>query len=310
MKRQKILSWFGAGYSQVAIIFPYVAAAPRYFAGQIKLGGLMQTAAAFDKVRESLSWFITAYTKLADWKATTDRLITFHKAACAAQAQAAAGVGIGLKQEAAPAAYALHAGELALPDGRVLLRDANLELSPGEKVLITGASGAGKSTLFRALAGIWPFGTGQASQPAGSRSLFLPQKPYLTIGSLREQLLYPAPPRLPADDELREILAACGLPEFAARLDEQQHWAQILSGGEQQRIALARALVHRPDWLFLDEATSALGEAAEARLYQLLRERLPDTAIISIGHRESLAQWHERRLQVGTGGIAPYAAAA
>jgi len=310
MKRQKIITWFGAGYGQVAIIFPYVAAAPRYFAGEIKLGGLMQTASAFDKVRESLSWFISAYTKLADWKATTDRLITFHKAAAAAQAQAAAGVGIGLAPDITSADYTLHADELALPDGHALLRNTNLALAPGEKVLIGGASGSGKSTLFRALAGIWPFGRGQARQPAGSHSLFLPQKPYLTVGSLREQLLYPAPPQAPSDDELREILSACGLPRFAARLDERQHWAQILSGGEQQRIALARALVHRPDWLFLDEATSALDESAESALYGLLRERLPDTAIISIGHRESLAQWHERRLQVDAGGIAPYASAA
>jgi putative ATP-binding cassette transporter len=309
MKRQKIITWFGTGYTQVAIIFPYVAAAPRYFAGEIKLGGLMQTAAAFDKVRESLSWFITAYVKLADWKATTDRLITFHRAAAAAQAQAAAGAGVGIDETGAAGSYTLHTEPLALPDGRVLLNDTKLAFAPGQSVLISGPSGSGKSTLFRALAGIWPFGQGKAARPAGTRALFLPQKPYLTIASLREQLLYPAPARVPSDETLREILAACGLPQFAARLDEQQHWAQVLSGGEQQRIAVARALVHAPDWLFLDEATSALDEAAQAQLYALLKARLPRTAIISIGHRAALAQWHERQLQVRDGAVMPAAAA-
>jgi putative ATP-binding cassette transporter len=302
MKRTKILTWFGTGYNQVAIIFPYVAAAPRYFAGTIKLGGLMQTAQAFDKVRESLSWFIDAYTDLADWKATTDRLITFHKATADARAQAEAGVGIKTGETQTDSAFALRNAAVALPNGQTLFGHADVEFAPRQSVLITGPSGSGKSTLFRAFAGIWPFGRGKALRPAGTHALFLPQKPYLTIGSLREQLLYPMPPQPPDDAALRAALVDCGLPHFAARLDEQQHWAQLLSGGEQQRIAIARALLHRPDWLFLDEATSALDEESEDQLYRLLAARLPDTAIISIGHHAGLAAHHQRRLLVsGTG---------
>lgn len=314
MKRQKIITWFGAGYNQVAVIFPFVAQAPRYFSGTIKLGDLIQTAEAFDKVRESLSWFINAYTDLADWKATTDRLITFHKAAAQARREAEAGTGIPLRDDDAQTSYALQGNDaqtsytlreaaIGLPNGETLFEGANIELAPAQSVLISGPSGSGKSTLFRAFAGIWPFGRGQALRPAGTHALFLPQKPYLTIGSLREQLLYPQPPNPPDDAALRAALADCGLPHFAGRLDEQQHWAQLLSGGEQQRIAIARALLHRPDWLFMDEATSALDEASEAQLYRLLAERLPKTAIISIGHRTGLAQFHQRQLRItGTGG--------
>ncbi|MDB5802806.1 MAG: transporter domain protein [Betaproteobacteria bacterium] len=305
MKRQKILTWFGSGYSQIAIIFPYVAAAPRYFSGAIQLGGLMQTASAFDKVRESLSWFITAYVKLADWKATTNRLITFHKAAQQARLQAESGAGIKIDETAIGGGYALREAQIALPTGHVLLDQVNLDLARGQSVLINGPSGSGKSTVFRAFAGIWPFGSGKAARPKDAHALFLPQKPYLTIGSLREQLLYPAPPQLPDDDALRAALTDCGLPHFISRLDEQQHWAQLLSGGEQQRIAIARALLHRPDWLFLDEATSALDEESEDRLYRLLAARLPQTAIISIGHRASLAAHHQRRLLISGTGDSP-----
>ncbi len=297
MKRQKTLTWFRAGYNQIAIIFPFVVAAPRYFAGGIQLGGLMQTSSAFGQVQEALSWFVNAYTQLADWKATVDRLTTFRSAMERARAQARANAGVAVVLEER-ADFAARAVSIELPDGKPLIAPFAVELKPAQSVLVTGASGSGKSTLFRALAGIWPFGRGTVARPRAASVLFLPQKPYLTIGTLREQLCYPSPPTAFGDAELRGALADCGLQHLAGRLDEEQHWAQLLSGGEQQRVAFARALLHKPQWLFMDESTAALDESAESDLYVLLRERLPASAIISIGHRASLRRFHERRLEL------------
>jgi putative ATP-binding cassette transporter len=187
---------------------------------------------------------------------------------------------------------------LELPNGRVLLADTDLKLEPREPTLITGASGSGKSTLFRAFAGIWPFGRGKVCTPADARTLFLPQKPYLPIGTLRAVLAYPSPERTFDDDRLRGALRDCELPALAGRLEEVQNWAMVLSGGEQQRIAFARAILHAPDWLFLDEATSALDEPMEQRLYALLQDRLKATTIISVGHRPGIAAFHRRRLVI------------
>jgi putative ATP-binding cassette transporter len=192
-----------------------------------------------------------------------------------------------------------------LPAGQPLLGPSDLTLNPGERVLVTGASGSGKSTLFRALAGIWPFGAGEIAHPADAHMLFLPQKPYLTIGTLREQLCYPSGPASFDDAKLRAALDDCRLQHLSHRLDESRHWAQLLSGGEQQRIAFARALLQRPDWIFMDEATSALDETTEAALYGLLLERLPASAIVSIGHRASLQALHGRRLEIRRDGTRP-----
>jgi len=292
MKRQKKLTWFNAGYNQIANIFPILVAAPRYFSGAIQLGGLMQTASAFGQVQDALSWFVNAYAQLAEWKATVDRLTTFHRAMQNAAAhsadgiRAAAGAGTGL---------AAHAVALKLPDGRALAEPFDLAIPAGAPLLVTGPSGAGKSTLFRAFAGIWPFGHGAVTQPGGGL-LFLPQKPYLPIGRLRDALAYPAAADAFTEAALREALTVVGLPALAGRLEEEQHWAQVLSGGEQQRVAFARALLQAPGWLFLDEATSALDEPSESALYRLLAERLPQTTVVSIGHRSSLAAFHPRRL--------------
>jgi putative ATP-binding cassette transporter len=293
MRRQKKLMWFQSGYGQVAIIFPYVVAAPRYFSGAIQLGGLMQTASAFGQVQEALSWFVSAYVQLAQWKATVDRLTSFRAATERAAGSREAGIAVAGTEEGLSA----RGVELRLPDGKPLLAPFDAAVRPGESVLVTGPSGSGKSTLFRAIAGIWPFGSGRLLKP-DARMLFLPQKPYLTIGALREQLAYPAAPEAFGDDAYRAALEDVGLPRFAGRLDEQQHWANVLSPGEQQRIAFARALLHRPQWLFLDEATASLDEESEARLYRLLKERLPGTAVVSIGHRPALAQFHDRRWRI------------
>lgn len=293
MKQQKKLTWFTAGYSQIAIIFPYVVAAPRYFSGAMPLGGLVQTASAFGQVQGALSWFIDAYTTFAEWRASVERLTGFHNSMQRAMDRHAGG---GLEVVSAPN-ETLEAADLslALPDSRPLLEQGALSVKPGESVLLTGPSGSGKSTLFRAIAGIWPFGRGRIRRPDGP-TLFLPQRPYIPIGTLRNAVTFPAAPGAYTDDEIREALRLCGLPELASRLDEEQHWTLQLSPGEQQRLAFARALLQRPAWLYLDEATSALDEAAEDRMYRLLKERLPDTTVFSIGHRPTLARYHARRL--------------
>ena len=297
MRRQKKLMWFQSGYGQVAIIFPYVVAAPRYFSGAIPLGGLMQTASAFGQVQEALSWFVSAYVQLAQWKATVDRLTSFRAATERAQAGSRSQ---GIAMEGAAGGLAARSVALSLPDGKPLIQPFDAAVDAGETVLVTGPSGSGKSTLFRAIAGIWPFGSGRVLKPP-ARMLFLPQKPYLTIGTLREQLSYPAGPEVFDEVAYRTVLDDCGLARFAGRLDEQQHWAQVLSPGEQQRIAFARALLHRPQWLFLDESTSSLDEESEARLYRLLKEKLPGMAVVSIGHRPTLAQFHDRHWRIERG---------
>ncbi len=295
MKRQKKMTWFRAGYSQVAVVFPLLVAAPRYFAGQVQLGDLMQTASTFGQVQGSFSWFVTAYTQLASWKATVDRLTTFQAAMAGIREANRNQPGITTDSTAQPDVIADHM-ELRLPGGAPLVAPFTLALKGGHSTLITGASGSGKSTLFRALAGLWPYGLGVVRLPQGKRMQFLPQKPYLIIGTLRAQLSYPLASGSFGDAELKRVLADCDLPLLTGRLDEEQHWAQQLSGGEQQRIALARALLHKPDWLFMDEATAALDEAAEAKLYGLLRTQLPLTTVVSIGHRASLTRYHSRQL--------------
>ena len=308
MRQQKRLTWFTAGYGQAAIIFPFVVAAPRYFRGEIPLGGLVQTASAFGQVQDSLSFIVSSYTDIAEWRSVVQRLVGFEEALDRVRAQAAARDGIRREDADAPT-LAVENVDLALPGGTALISGVNLALARGESALLSGPSGAGKSTLIRAIAGIWPFGRGEIRVPRGP-VLFLPQKPYLPIGTLREVISYPTPAGgLPAgkleDQVLREALEAVGLPELAGRLDEAGHWALQLSPGEQQRIAFARALVQKPDWLFLDEATSAVDEAAETRLYQLVRDRLRGTAVLSVGHRGSLRAFHGRQLVVKPGGSAP-----
>lgn len=299
MRRQKKLTFFTAGYGQIATVFPIIVAAPRYFTGQIQLGQLMQTASAFGQVQEAMSWIVNAFTSLAEWKAVVDRLASFRKAIDAAQA-AEREDRIAVT-EAGSDSLQVNGLTVRRPDGRILLGNGHLALGRGESLLITGASGSGKSTLFRALAGIWPFGEGEVRRPPAGETLFLPQKPYLPIASLRDVLLYPEPPADPAarsDAALVAALEAVGLEGLSHRLDEQQHWALQLSGGEQQRIALARALIQRPAWLFLDESTSAIDEASETTIYQVLRRHLPDTTIVSIGHRENLKPLHDKVMRL------------
>jgi putative ATP-binding cassette transporter len=303
MRQRKRLTGFTAGFGQAAIIFPFVVAAPRYFRGEIPLGGLVQTASAFGQVQDSLSYIVTSYTELAEWRAVVERLAGFGRAIERAHAEASV-QGIRRTEEDS-SSLGLKDVDLLLPGGRPLMEGVDLTFRRGDNALISGPTGSGKSTLFRAIAGIWPFGRGEIRMPAQGRSLFLPQKPYLPIGTLREVVSYPNLPGAVDDAVLRETLEAVGLPDLVGRLDESAHWALRLSPGEQQRIAFARALVQRPDWLFLDEATSAVDEVGEERLYTLLRDRLPNTTLLSVGHRSSLRAFHARQLVLTPHGVDP-----
>ncbi|HEY1736703.1 MAG TPA: ABC transporter ATP-binding protein/permease [Methylovirgula sp.] len=298
---------FTSSFAQLSQVIPYVVSAPFYFAGKIELGIMTQTANAFGKVNEALTFFVTYYVSLADFKSVLDRLISFDDVIGEAEALT---FEPGEPRDNAGTQPHVNLGDVTarLPNGREIVSQANLQLSAEEPVLLTGPSGSGKSTLFRVVSGIWPFGKGQIEIPPGARVMLLPQKPYIPIGTLRGALTYPAPPDHIDEATLRAALEAALLPALADDLDVDDIWSQRLSGGEQQRLAIARALLAKPDWLFLDEATTAMDEAMEGKIYHVLAEKLPQTTIVSIGHRSTLHKFHKRRLEmhpVDSGGFTP-----
>jgi putative ATP-binding cassette transporter len=298
MRRTKSLNMLTTGYGQIANVFPIVVAAPRYFSGAIALGVLTRISDAFGQVQSSLSWFVSNYANLASWSATVERLGTFRRTIEEAHQQ----LPDGPRRHAQGQEVVLDDVSLTLPDGKTLLEHATFRLRPGESIVITGASGSGKSTLFRALAGIWPYARGTITLPAGE-SLFLPQRPYMPLGTLRRAATYPLDPASVSDEVLAEAMTAGGLSHLLPQLEDKRGWAQVLSGGEQQRLAIVRALLLKPDWLFLDEATANLDPEAETALYKLLHARLPNTTVISIAHRESVAALHERRIVLSKGRV-------
>lgn len=299
MRRTILLTLGTSGYNQAAILFPFIVAAPRYFSQQIKLGEVMQISQNFGQVQSALSFLVDAYSSIANWRAVVDRLTSFTAAVAQIEKSQAAD---RVTRITTPDRLQVEALALFLPNGQTLLSALNFSIAAGERVLITGPSGCGKSTLLRALARIWPYAEGRVHMPAAADCLFLPQRPYLPLGSLRAALTYPAAPETVDDSRLIAVLEQLGLTHLRPRLDEVALWSQILSGGEQQRVAIARALLHRPRWLFLDEATSALDEAAETLVYQALCAD-PAVSILSVGHRASLAAFHTRSLD-----LAPYRA--
>lgn len=294
MRAQKQLTWLTAGYNQIAIVFPFVVASPGYFSGKFQLGVLMQTASAFGQVQSSLSYIVNSYTDLAQWAAVVDRLSQFHAVTDAANHMAG---GLAVERADQPA-VSLDNLTVDLPGAAPLLGVPHLNFTAGRSVLVTGPSGSGKSTLFRAIAGIWPFGSGTVRLPKDAHVMFLPQRPYLPVGTLREVLTYPQPPDSASDDRLREVLRLGLLPDLAARLDESRHWGLTLSPGEQQRLAFARVFLQKPDWLFVDEATAQLDEATERELYQRVARELPRATLISIGHRSTLRAFHTDHVSI------------
>lgn len=289
MKVTRSLNVASTFYAQFANIFPILVASPRYFSGAIQMGALMQIASAFGQVQGSLSWFINAFTDLASWKACVNRLAGFNAAIDQVNAQPR---GISVL-ESDSVDLQLDDLTLKLPNGSPLFCNISASLKAGERVLIAGPSGCGKSTLLRAIAGIWPYGAGSIHLAAGKSHLFLPQRSYIPIGTLREALSYPDSSRDYTDDQLIKVLDQCCLPHLQSVLDDYANWSQRLSPGEQQRLSFARALLIQPAILFLDEATSALDDETEQRMYSLLVSELPQTSVISVAHRNSVAKYHQ-----------------
>jgi putative ATP-binding cassette transporter len=297
--RQKRLNYFIFGYGQMTTVFPYLLTAPRYFSGVIQLGEVMQSVNAFGRVQGALSWFIYAYSQLADWKATVDRLIGFEETLTEVSANSA---GLTRREGAIGGGIYIEKLHLQLPDNAVLLQDLALHFPPGSRTLLSGPPGCGKSKLFHAITGLWPYCSGSVEFPVQGRMLYLPQKNYLPIATLRQAVTYPETAEACDDIRIMEVLELCGLAHLGSKLDKNQYWSQQLSPGEQQQLAFVRVLLFRPDWLFLDEATSALDEETEARLYRLIAERLPKMAVISIAHRRTLERFHERHLVLNKSG--------
>ncbi len=304
MSRQKKLMFFTQSYTQASTIFPYLMASPAYFSGAMQLGDLMQTASAFNSVQTALSYFVSSYQSIAQYQAVVQRLSGFEDAIVAAREAALRQPAVQVLSRAGAAGIAIEQLNVQLPNSEALIGAEHIALSAGERVLVTGPSGAGKSTLFRALAGIWPFGSGRVTVPEDAKILLLPQRPYFPVASLAAAVSYPAKAGTFDDGRIAEVISAVGLPEWSNRLDEEAHWNRMLSLGEQQRLAIARALLQEPDYLFLDEATASLDEPAEAQLYRLLQERLKGATIVSIGHRSTLGAFHGRRIDVVTGAAA------
>jgi vitamin B12/bleomycin/antimicrobial peptide transport system ATP-binding/permease protein len=297
MQRQKKLTFFTQGYGQAAVIFPYVVVSPVYFSGAMQLGGLMQTASAFNSVQNALSYFVSSYRSMAEWRAIIQRLTGFEDAIAAGRAAALTPPAI----EVVPREQAVFAADrldVRLPNDGTIVAAEHIAFPAGERILITGPSGAGKSTLFRAIAGIWPFGSGRVTVPSDAKVMLLPQRPYFPVATLAAAVAYPAKSGAVDDARVSEVLVAVGLPHLVERLHEEAHWNRMLSLGEQQRLGIARALLQAPDYLFLDEATASLDEAAEAAVYRLLQERLKGATIISIGHRSTLGVFHRRRVEL------------
>ena len=307
MWRNLKLNSFTAGMGQASVVFPFLAQAPRFFAKQIKLGDLMQTAGAFNQVLDSLSVIINSYSDIANWQSVVQRLATFdyRVGELEAEGQQEKPIAIARKGEG----LAVENLDLDLPDGKALVAKVALSATPGNSLLVAGPAGIGKSTLLRAIAGLWPFGRGKVELAEG-RTFFVPQKPYVPLGTLRQALIYPEHDSAISDARLKEVLTKVGLGVFAAELDVTDLWSQRLSGGEQQRLAFARVLLAEPAVIFLDEATSALDEAAEEEFYRMLREAPWRPTIVSVGHRSTLRAFHDSALDLGAAGVRPAAAAA
>lgn len=295
MKRTKLLNFYVNGYAQLAVIVPILMSAPKYFSGDMQLGGFIQTLSAFGRVQDALSYFVEAYDTIAQYVAVIRRLGGFTGHMEDAENMQAS---FGFASRDDINGLVLQDVQVELPDGRRLFEGLSLAVPAGKYLLVSGNSGCGKSTLLRALAGIWPYGCGNVSLPSGWRSMFLPQRPYLPLGSLRRAIYYPQPVPENESADLRELLERFGIGRLADRLDEVDDWSRILSLGEQQRLAFIRILLFRPDIVFLDESTSAMDEQREAEAYDILKELLPEMAVISVGHRSTLFKKHDKRLQL------------
>jgi putative ATP-binding cassette transporter len=298
--RERALMYLTSAYGMAAGVVPIIVASPRYFAGAITLGVLMQITQAFLEVTRSLNWFVDKFPLLADWRSHVERVAaledTFEQAE-SMEADHTIALHVGLTEDGREV-LAFHDLQVGHADGNVVIQEATAEIAAGEKVLIVGESGTGKSTLFRAVAGLWPWGSGEIRTPPREKMFFMPQRPYIPLGTLRAALAYPASPKKFADAGMVAALERCQLAHLAPRLDEEDRWDRVLSLGEQQRLAFARLLLHRPRWVFLDEATAALDEENQDSMMRLFREELAESALVSIGHRPGLDAYHDRTLHL------------
>ena len=303
IKKQKQLSWLTNSYAQIAIIFPFVVAVPRYLSQNISLGGLMQIANCFGKVQDAMSYFVDVYASLAEWQSCAERLLSFDRHIAAIEKETEEKSG-SLVREETPDKLRLTDVTISVPAmdenkrTREIISSASCSIKSGEHVILKGPSGSGKSTLLRTLAGFWPYVKGHISMPAPSEMMFIPQKPYIPMGTSAEAASYPLET---ADEEiLSPLLVECGLSHLMEKTDTEADWSHILSLGEQQKLAFVRVFLRKPKWVFLDEATSAMDEETEEKMYRLLTA-LPGTTVISIGHRSTLDKWHNRVLRIENG---------
>lgn len=303
IKKQKQLSWLTNSYAQIAIIFPFVVAVPRYLSQNISLGGLMQIANCFGKVQDAMSYFVDVYASLAEWQSCAERLLSFDKHIAAIEKETEEKSG-SLVREETPDRLRLTDVTISVPAmdenkrTREIISSAACTIRSGEHVILKGPSGSGKSTLLRTLAGFWPYVKGHISIPVPSEMMFIPQKPYIPMGTSAEAASYPLET---ADEEiLSPLLVECGLSHLMEKTDTEADWSHILSLGEQQKLAFVRVFLRKPKWVFLDEATSAMDEETEEKMYRLLTA-LPGTTVISIGHRSTLDKWHDRVLRIENG---------
>jgi putative ATP-binding cassette transporter len=295
---------FTTTYFQTNVVIPYIIVAPYFFLGRITLGQMTQTAGAFNRVESALTFFIARYQSLASYKAVVERLTTFRAAIDEVRELGAKPPRIEHTEHSGRDLELRHLA-LSLPDGREIVRADQLTIEAGTTTLVSGPSGSGKSTMFRAISGIWPYGRGTIDHPANATFMLLPQRPYVPSGTLKTAIAYPSVASAYSDKAVREALGLARLAALACEVDSEDNWPQRLSGGEQQRLAIARAILDKPDWLFLDEATSALDETLETELYRMLSEVLPNTTIVSIGHRSTLIALHEWHIEMkpGQGGV-------
>jgi putative ATP-binding cassette transporter len=295
------LTWITSGTGWLALVVPVLVAAPAYFNGSLTLGGLIMVSGAFSQVQWAMRWFVDNFPRLAEWRAAVHRVARFREALDHLPA-----IEEGTEEiERLPhpkGHLSFENVRILLPDGHVVIEDANVAIEPGNRVLIVGETGVGKSTLFRAIAGLWPWGSGTIRIPPPEAMAFLPQRPYLPLGTLRNAITYPATPEDVADDAVKYALERCDLENFVDKLDMTERWDRELSLGEQERLAFARLLIHKPRWIFLDEATAALDGTSQRHIMSLFDDELKDATVLSIGHRPDLAQYHTRTVQLLHGG--------
>jgi putative ATP-binding cassette transporter len=291
------LTWITSGYGWVALVVPILAAAPGYFSGSLSFGEMMMVVGAFSQVQTALRYFVDNFPKIADWRSALLRIATFRQACLDLDAAIQEHQQIEVRSHP-EGCLSFKDLSIGLSDGSVIIDEANAEIRPGERVLIKGESGSGKSTLFRAIAGLWPWGSGTIEIPPSDQIMFLPQRPYLPLGTLRASVSYPAAPGTFDDPTIAAALERCGLKEFKNALGREERWDKSLSLGQQQRVAFARVLLHRPSWIFMDEATSALDDDNQALMLRLFVEELKGATILSIGHRPGLEEFHTRVLTI------------